>query len=77
MFVNQQNQVGDSVALHLKSSAPQAAEKAASDRMIGFNDIDALGLQKVAKFQVRLVALARVSGAPKKRPSIDGYDVPL
>lgn len=74
VFLIQQSQNKDSVALHLKLNELLAASKVASNRMIGIEDLDEQDLRKVAEFYVHLAAQARESGAPKERHSIDERD---
>jgi low affinity Fe/Cu permease len=71
VFLIQQSQNKDSVALHLKLNELLAASKVASNRMIGIEDLDEQDLREVAEFYVRLAARARNSVACKERHSID------
>src|SRR6202007_3367966 len=70
VFLIQQSQNKDSVALHLKLNELLAASKVASNRMIGIEDLDEQDLREVAEFYVRLAARARNSVACKERHSI-------
>jgi low affinity Fe/Cu permease len=74
VFLIQQSQNKDSVALHLKLNELLAASKVASNRMIGIEDLDEQDLREVANFYVRLAARARETGAPKECHSIDERD---
>lgn len=71
VFLIQQSQNKDSVALHLKLNELLAASKVASNRMIGIEDLDEQDLREVAEFYVRLAARARNSVACKECHSID------
>ncbi|AEF87766.1 hypothetical protein DelCs14_0730 [Delftia sp. Cs1-4] len=74
VFLIQQSQNKDSVALHLKLNELLAANKIASNRMIGIEGLDEEQLQQVAAFYVNLAARARESGACKECHSIDEDD---
>lgn len=76
VFLIQQSQNKDSVALHLKLNELLAASKVASNRMIGIEDLDEQDLRNVAEFYVRLAEQAGTQGAPKERHSIDERDAP-
>ena len=71
VFLIQQSQNKDSVALHLTLNELLAASKVASPRMIGIEDLDEQDLREVAEFYVRLAARARNTAACKERHSID------
>ncbi|KAI5930736.1 Polyunsaturated fatty acid lipoxygenase ALOX15B [Manis javanica] len=65
-----QSQNKDSVALHLKLNELLAANKIASNRMIGIEGLDEEQLQQVAAFYVNLAARARersLQGMPLHR----------
>jgi low affinity Fe/Cu permease len=75
VFLIQQSQNKDSVALHLKLNELLAASKQASNRMIGIEDLDEQDLREVADFYVRLAARAR-DGRTKETHSIDEEGMP-
>jgi len=77
VFLIQQSQNKDSVALHLKLNELLAANKVASNRMIGIEDLDEEQLREVAAFYVSLAARARTTGACKECHSIDEDDPTL
>jgi low affinity Fe/Cu permease len=76
VFLIQQSQNKDSIALHLKLNELLAASKQASNRMIGIEDLDEQDLHDVAEFYVRLAARARNRGAGKETHSIDEEGMP-
>ncbi len=59
VFVIQQSQNKDSVALHLKLNELLAASQSASNRMIGIEELDEQDLREVAKFYSRLAQRAQ------------------
>lgn len=59
VFLIQQSQNKDSVAMHLKLDELLAAHKRASNRMIGIEDLDEQELQRVAAFYARLAERAK------------------
>ncbi|MFM9928274.1 low affinity iron permease family protein [Variovorax sp. H27-G14] len=71
VFLIQQSQNKDSVALHLKINELLAASQTASNRMIGIEDLDEQDLREVAAFYSRLAARANAAGPIKERHSID------
>ncbi|MDR6524376.1 low affinity Fe/Cu permease [Variovorax paradoxus] len=71
VFLIQQSQNKDSVALHLKLNELLAANQVASNRMIGIEDLDEQDLREVAEFYARLAARARNSDVHKECHSID------
>ncbi len=71
VFLIQQSQNKDSVALHLKLDELLAAGHLASNRMIGIEDLDEQDLRDVAQFYAKLAERARTSGARKECHSID------
>lgn len=75
VFMIQQSQNKDSIALHLKLNELLAATRQASNRMIGIEELDEQDLRDVADFYVRLAARAR-RGGDKKTHSIDEEDLP-
>lgn len=76
VFLIQQSQNKDSVALHLKLNELLAANRQASNRMIGIEDLDEQDLREVAAFYVRLADRARHAGAGKETHSIDEEGMP-
>lgn len=71
VFLIQQSQNKDSVALHLKLNELLAASQNASNRMVGIEDLDEQALKELAAFYVRLAKNAKEHGALKERHSID------
>lgn len=76
VFMIQQSQNKDSIALHLKLNELLAASKQASNRMIGIEDLDEQDLRDVAEFYVRLAARAKDGGKGKETHSIDEEGMP-
>ena len=76
VFMIQQSQNKDSIALHLKLNELLAASKQASNRMIGIEDLDEQDLREVAEFYVRLAARAKDGGRGKETHSIDEEGMP-
>src|SRR5256885_12167353 len=66
VFLIQQSQNKDSVALHLKLNELLAASKSASNRMIGIEDLDEEQLREVANFYDQLATQARTKKACKE-----------
>ena len=76
VFMIQQSQNKDSIALHLKLNELLAATKQASNRMIGIEDLDEQDLREVAEFYVRLATRAKDGGKGKETHSIDEEGMP-
>jgi low affinity Fe/Cu permease len=76
VFLIQQSQNKDSVALHLKLNELLAATKQASNRMIGIEDLDEQDLHEVAEFYVRLAERAKDGSKGKESHSIDEEGMP-
>jgi low affinity Fe/Cu permease len=76
VFMIQQSQNKDSIALHLKLNELLASTRQASNRMIGIEDLDEQDLRDVAEFYTRLAARARRGGGMKEMHSIDEEIVP-
>ena len=76
VFMIQQSQNKDSIALHLKLNELLAANRQASNRMIGIEDLDEQDLREVAEFYVRLAERARNGGQGKEMHSIDEEGMP-
>jgi low affinity Fe/Cu permease len=76
VFLIQQSQNKDSVALHLKLNELLAAHRSASNRMIGIEQLDEQDLREVAAFYARLAERAKISGPVKEVHSIDEDGMP-
>ena len=76
VFLIQQSQNKDSVAIHLKLNELLASSRNASNRMIGIEDLDEQDLRDVAEFYVQLAERAKSSGANKEAHSIDEEGMP-
>ncbi len=76
VFLIQQSRDKDSVAVHLKLNELIAANRTASNRMIGIEELDEQDLREVAAFYVRLAARAKAAGAMKEVHSIDEEGMP-
>jgi low affinity Fe/Cu permease len=77
VFLIQQSQNKDSVAVHLKLNELLAASQNASNRMVGIEDLDEQDLKELANFYVRLAQRAKQEGVVKERHSIDEEAPPL
>ena len=76
VFLIQQSQNKDSVALHLKLNELLAANREASNRMIGIEDLDEQDLRDVAAYYVKLAERAKKAGPRKEAHSIDEEGMP-
>ena len=76
VFLIQQSQNKDSVAVHLKLNELLASHRNASNRMIGIEDLDEQDLRDVATFYAKLAERAKASGATKEMHSIDDEGMP-
>jgi Low affinity iron permease len=76
VFLIQQSQNKDSVAVHLKLNELLAANREASNRMIGIASLDEQDLRDVATFYVKLAERAKGSGPNKEAHSIDEEGMP-
>lgn len=76
VFLIQQSQNKDSVALHLKLNELLAADRNASNRMIGIEDLDEQDLRDVATFYAKLAERAKTTGPTKEAHSIDDEGMP-
>lgn len=76
VFLIQQSQNKDSVALHLKLNELLAANRDASNRMIGIEELDEQDLREVASFYMRLSERAKRTGPRKEAHSIDEEGMP-
>ena len=77
VFLIQQSQNKDSVALHLKLNELLAANRKASNRMIGIEDLDEQDLRDVATFYTKLAERAKAAGADQEAHSIDEEGMPV
>lgn len=71
VFLIQHGQNKDSVALHLKLDELLAANRQASNRMIGIEDLDEQDLRDAADFYARLAQRAQTEGRRQRAHSID------
>ena len=71
VFLIQQSQNKDSVALHLKLNELLAANREASNRMIGIEQLDEQDLRKLATHYMRLAEGFTKAGPNKETHSID------
>ncbi|MEO6898172.1 MAG: low affinity iron permease family protein [Caldimonas sp.] len=76
VFLIQQSQNKDSVAVHLKLNELLASSRNASNRMIGIEELGEQELREVATFYARLAERAQVNGAKKEMHSIDEDGMP-
>ena len=76
VFLIQQSQNKDSVAVHLKLNELLASSRNASNRMIGIEDLEEQDLRDVAAFYARLAERAKSTGARKEMHSIDDEGMP-
>ena len=76
VFLIQQSQNKDSVAIHLKLNELLASSRNASNRMIGIEELDEQDLRDVATFYARLSERAKTSGSRKEMHSIDEEGMP-
>ena len=67
VFLIQQSQNKDSVAVHLKLNELLASSRNASNRMIGIEELEEQDLRDVAAFYARLAERAKSSGAARRR----------
>ncbi|MGM9486247.1 low affinity iron permease family protein [Ideonella sp. YS5] len=76
VFLIQQSQNKDSVAMHLKLDELLASSRFASNRMIGIEDLNEQDLHEVAAFYLRLAQRAKQTGPRKEAHSIDEEGLP-
>jgi low affinity Fe/Cu permease len=76
VFLIQQSQNKDSVAMHLKLNELLASNQQASNRMIGIEDLDEQDLRDVASFYMKLAERAKTAGPVKEAHSIDEEGMP-
>jgi low affinity Fe/Cu permease len=74
VFVIQQSQNKDSVALHLKLNELLASHRQASNRLIAIEDLDEEELMVLRRFYCRLAELAAASHGVKETHSLDEAD---
>ncbi len=77
VFLIQQSQNKDSVAIHLKLNELLAANREASNRMIGIEQLDEQDLCDLGNFYMRLAERSKKTGPDKKAHSIDSEEMPL
>ncbi|MEP6844597.1 MAG: low affinity iron permease family protein [Panacibacter sp.] len=71
VFVIQQSQNKDTVAIHLKLNELLAATKGASNRLIDVEDLTAQELEVIKKFYIKLATLAKEKGDIKRTHSYE------
>jgi low affinity Fe/Cu permease len=76
VFLIQQSQNKDSVAMHLKLNELLASNRQASNRLVGIEELDEQDLRDLAAFYVRLAARAKEMGGVKETHSIDDEGMP-
>jgi len=76
VFLIQQSQNKDSVALHLKLNELLASNRQASNRLVGIEELEEQDLRDLAAFYVRLAARAKELGGTKEAHSIDEEGLP-
>lgn len=76
VFLIQQSQNKDSVALHLKLNELLASSQQASNRMIGIEELDEQDLRDVAAIYAKLAERAKATGPHKEAHSIDEEGMP-
>jgi low affinity Fe/Cu permease len=77
VFLIQQSQNKDSVAIHLKLNELLAAHREASNRMIGIESMCEQDLRELAAFYTQLAERAKTAGAHKEAHSIDEEGMPV
>lgn len=71
VFLIQQSQNKDSVALHLKLNELLASHHAASNHLISIEELDEEELRQLSKYYHRLAELADLEGGVKRSHSLD------
>jgi len=71
VFLIQESQNKDSIAVHMKLNELLASQKDASNRMVGIEDASEDDLRRIAAFYARLAANADCNNGTKERHSID------
>ncbi|MEO8670790.1 MAG: low affinity iron permease family protein [Tahibacter sp.] len=74
VFVIQQSQNKDSIAIHLKLNELLASHKEASNRLVSVEDLDETELRTLREFYCRLAELAARDGGVKRSHSLDEAD---
>jgi low affinity Fe/Cu permease len=74
VFVIQQSQNKDSIAIHLKLNELLASHKQASNRLVSIEDLDESELRTLRQFYCRLAELADKEGGVKHSHSLDEAD---
>jgi low affinity Fe/Cu permease len=77
VFLIQQSQNKDSVAIHLKLNELLAAHREASNRMIGIEEMCEQDLRELAEFYTQLAERAKTAGSRKEAHSIDEEGMPV
>lgn len=77
VFLIQQSQNKDSAAIHLKLDELLAANREASNRMIGIEQLDEQDLREMATFYTRLAERSNAAGPNKEAHSIDEEGMPM
>lgn len=71
VFLIQQSQNKDSMALHIKLNELLAAHELASNRVVAVEDLDEMDLKTLRSFYCELAVLAEKEGGIKKSHSLD------
>jgi low affinity Fe/Cu permease len=71
VFLIQQSQNKDSVAVHIKLNELLASHELASNRVVSIEDLDEADLGRLREFYCRLAALAEQDGGIKQSHSLD------
>ncbi|MEO7953385.1 MAG: low affinity iron permease family protein [Polaromonas sp.] len=77
VFLIQQSQHKDSVAIHLKLNELIAANREASNRMIGIEQLDEQDLRELDNFYMRLAERSKKTGPDKEAHSINSEGMPV
>lgn len=77
VFLIQQSQNKDSVAIHLKLNELIAANREASNRMIGIEQLDEQDLRELDNFYMRLAERSKKTGPDKEAHSINSEGMPV
>ena len=76
VFLIQQSQNKDSVAVHVTLNELLASSRQASNRMIGIESLEEQDLQDVAAFYAKLAERAKTTGPTKDMHSINDEGMP-
>ena len=71
VFLIQQSQNKDSLAVHIKLNELLAAHELASNRVVAIEDLDECELETLRKFYCQLAQMAEAEGGVKKSHSLD------